>query len=195
MAVAHSHLSHALARAINQRRQIGTLHAPHRQKLLLRGNPVRHVELNQCLSFGDTIERGPHMQAFDVASGARLHNHLIALVVGDAAHGRYLWREHAFGDGCGAHTEILLDARTDGDLALIGVTLGVNRHQHHVHERRLGGLVKLVSGHHRVVVIQDFLARFGVHVTGFNTRCDVAFGGRFSLSNALRARIDAAGGS
>ena len=68
--------------------EIGALHAAHREKLLLRRNPVGNIQIDERLAFGNAIERRAHVQALDETGRARLHDGLITLVVGDAADGR-----------------------------------------------------------------------------------------------------------
>jgi hypothetical protein len=132
--IAHADLAHALSGSVNQRCQLCALHSAHRQELFLRCNPVGHINLGQGLPLGYVIKRGAHKQPFDVATGPSLHKSLVALVKGNAAHGKYLGREQALGDSSGTHAQVLLDAWADGDIALVGTAIGVDRHQHHVHE-------------------------------------------------------------
>ena len=73
----HTGLSHALARSIEQRREIGALHAAHRQKLLLRGNPFGYVKIDQRLTFAYTIKRSAHMHPFDKTGPVFLDDGLI----------------------------------------------------------------------------------------------------------------------
>ena len=142
----HAGLPHALTGSVDQRGEIGTLHAPQRQEFFLRGDPVGDVEFHQRLALGHTIERRTHMQALHKAGRARLHDRLIALVVGDASDGGYLRRQHAFGDNRSAHAEVLLDTRTDGDLARIGIAVGITGTSIMFMNGDLAGLSNLLPG-------------------------------------------------
>jgi hypothetical protein len=54
LGLAHAHLAHALARAIDQHRPGRPLHAAHRQVLLLRGHPLGHVEFGEAAALART---------------------------------------------------------------------------------------------------------------------------------------------
>jgi len=95
--LAHAGLAHALARAVDQHREVGALHAPHRQELFLRGDPVRHVQVDQRLACGHGVERRTNVEVFDIAGGPCLNDRLVALVEGDGADRGDLRREHALG--------------------------------------------------------------------------------------------------
>ena len=187
----HPDLAHALTGRLHQRREVGALHAAHRQELLLRGDPVRHVQLGQCLPLGHAVKRGPHMQALDVAGSTGLHGGLVAFVEGDAADSGDGWRQRALGDRHRAHAQVLLQAGADRDGAAfagpaVPTAVRVDGHQHHVHEGRLGGLVEPVPGHHGVVVVQDPAAGGRIDIAGLEARREVSAGGVLALRDALR---------
>ena len=182
----HAGLPHALARAIDQGCHVIALHPLEREELLLRSHPIRHIQINQWLALADPIQRCAYVQALHVARSTRLHNNLVAFVEGNAAHRRNLRRELALCDHRRAHPQVLLDARADGYLSLVGVAICIYGYQHHVHERRLGRLVELVAWHHGVVVVKDLAAVGRVHIPSLDAfghmppRCLLA------LSDALR---------
>jgi hypothetical protein len=111
---------------------------------------------------------GAHVQALDESGRARLHYGLIALVESDRADGFDPLRHAAAPDFGRAHSEVLLHTRADRDLALVAVAVRIHRHQHHVHERRLAWLVEAFAWHHRVVPVEDLLARRGIISLAFN---------------------------
>jgi hypothetical protein len=77
------------------------------------------------------------MESLDETGRARLDHGLVAFVECDVADGGHFGRECALGDGGRAQAQVLLRPGIDRDLALVGVAtaVGVDRHQHHVHER------------------------------------------------------------
>ena len=164
----------------------------------MRGNPVGHVEVSQRLPFSDAVQRGAHVQAFDETRGARLHKGLVALVEGDVAHSRNLERQRSLCHfGC-AHAQILLNARADRDLACFTavasvIALGIDRHQHHVHKRRLGGAVELIARHHRVLVVQHLAPGGRVQVSGLDALVDMAARGCFAFGHGLGDHTRAGG--
>ena len=76
-----------------------------------------------------------------------------------------------------AHADVLLDARIDRDGRRVAAAVGVHGLEHHVHERRLAGLVEALARHHRVVPVQDLAARRRIDVAGLLRRARRA-GGR-----------------
>ena len=125
------------------------------------------------------------MQALHITGGACLNQGLVALVEGNAADGRHLRRQRALGNFGRAYAQVLLNPRTDGDISLVAVPIGIDGYQHHVHEGRLGRLVELVARHHGVVVVQNFAAIGRVCVTRLDACGDVAAGGLFAFGNVL----------
>ncbi len=83
--VGHAGKAHALPRGVDQRIHARAFQAAHREILLLRGDPVGHVELEQRLALAHRVERRAHEELLDEAVGARLHDRLVALVERDAA--------------------------------------------------------------------------------------------------------------
>ena len=189
--VVHANLAHACARRIHQRIQVAAPHAAQRQEVLLRRHPVRHIEVDQRLALGHAIERRAYVQLFDVAHRAGLHDHLVAFVPGNRTHRRHRRRERALGDRRGAQTDVLLDARADGDgTGIRAFGTGIGGYQHHVHEGRLARRFELLSGHHRVVIVEDFLPGERVKHTGLEAVLDVAARSGFAFGDAPGRRID-----
>ena len=91
--VGHAGQAHALLRRVDQRIEARAAQAAHGEILLLRRDPVGHVELEQRLARAHRIERRAHVELLDEAVGARLHDGLVALVERDAADRRERRRE------------------------------------------------------------------------------------------------------
>ena len=190
----HAGLAHALARGVAQRLQAWSAGARQRQVFLLRGHPVGHVQLGQRRARDHAVEHGVHVQLLHIAHGARTHQRLVALVPGHAAdHGDLRHQRTLHHRRC-AQPEVLLDARAYRDAARVRrAVAGVARHQHHVHEGRLRGGVKLLARHHGVVVVEDAPPRHRVDVAGLQAALDVAPRGVLALRHGPLAGVGGGG--
>jgi hypothetical protein len=112
------------------------------------------------------VERCANMKPFDETSGTRLHQRDVALVVGNAAEGGDRGSQRPALHLDRADAQVLLDARADRGLAIVGRFIGIHRDQLHVHERRLAGLVEFRSRHHRVMPVEHLALRGGLPRSG-----------------------------
>ncbi len=135
-------------------------------------------EVGQRRTGGNHVARRAGIDTLDEAARARLHDAHVALVE--------LHRGHRLDGGAdGAplgrgqpHAQRLQGLRRHADAGRsgLGLTLvGITRHQLHVHERRLAGLVEALRRHHGVVPVQHLA--FGgrrCRTGGFGRRREVA---------------------
>jgi hypothetical protein len=166
--VAHSRLAHALTRGIDEHIGAGAAHPEHGEKFLLHCDPCRHVELGERLAGAHVVERRAHVQFVDERARARLHDHLVALVVGDVAGGFDPRRHGAAHDLDRADAQVLPDPRARFDRAVARAF--IDGHELHVHERRLAGLIETLARDHRVVPVEHLLPGGGIDVADLE-RC------------------------
>lgn len=125
---------------------------------LLCRRPVRCEHRQQGLAGCNLSQRRTHMQLFDDAGDAALHDADRALVERDRARCAHAGFQCAFFGLCGTHAKVLRQAWIDRYGTWLSTrATRVFRHQLHVHERRFAGCIEMLVGHHRVVPVQRFL--------------------------------------
>ena len=186
----HARLTHALKCCVLQCVAVQSAQALKGQVLFLSGHPVGHMEFGQWRASGHAVQHRAHMQFFHETHGARAHHCLLVFVPGHVAYDAHFRRQRTFQHRGGAQAQVLLDARAHRDAACVcSVATGVARHQHHVHERRLGGRVEVSARHHGVVVVQDAQPGGRIQVAGLESIVYVPARGRFALRNGPLGRI------
>ena len=111
------------------------------------------------IALAHRIERRAHVQLLDESAGTRLDEHDRALVPVDVPDRGQLGRERPGPRLGGADAEVLDNAWADAHGRLVAALVGVLRHELHIHEGRLAGLVELLLRKHRVVPVEDFPVR------------------------------------
>ena len=129
------------------------------QILFLCGYPIGCENLGQWLTFNNGVEWRTHKKSFDESTGARLHHRDRTFIERDGTDDLHLFVERALRYFGGADTQVLHHARRDLYRSGVTTVIAINRHQHHVHERRFAGLVEFLLRVHRVVVVERLLVR------------------------------------
>ena len=108
------------------------------------------------LALAHSLHGRAHGELFHVARDACLDDGAQALVELHRAHGVERRRHIGALDGGCSQPEVLLhgDSRTHVDAGRAGL-VRIDRHQLHVHERRLARLVEALRRHHGVVPVED----------------------------------------
>ena len=136
-----------------------------RDELVLRPDPVGREDGGQRLPLAHALHECTHREMLDVAGDARLHGHVAALVELHRTHRIERRRDRRAAYRGHAQAEALLHGRAHlhaagGAIAL--AALRIDRHELHVHERRLAGFVETLARNHRVVPVEnDGLGRRG----------------------------------
>jgi hypothetical protein len=123
----HAGLTHAVCGRVDERSEIRPAPAQHGEIFLLRGDPIRDVDVGERLARGDAVETRANAKPLDVAGRARLHENLRALVELDVAGGPDCGN-HLFAQNVRrADADVLLDARADRYRALVA-GVRIDRH-------------------------------------------------------------------
>ncbi len=151
----HAQQHQSRARGLRQRGVAGGLD---RQVFLLRAQPFRVEQVDQRRAGGDHVAGRTRIDAFDEAGTARLHDADVAVVERHRAHGLDHRAQAAPLDAGQAQPQRLLGLCRDRQRAALAragfAFVGIARHQLHVHEGRLAGLVEALRRHHRVVPVE-----------------------------------------
>ncbi|XHO06997.1 hypothetical protein ACEQUB_p00243 (plasmid) [Ralstonia syzygii] len=166
----HAGLQHARLGRAGQIGLTECLLVRDRQIFFLGGDPVGRIQRHQCLAPADRLQRRTNRDVLHERTGTGLDDLHAALVHGDIAR-RLQHGAQASQPGLGrADTQVLSNAAVDGDAAAASLPVRVDRHELHVHERRLARLVETLARHHRVVPVQHLLAGLRIDVAGLETR-------------------------
>ncbi len=129
--------------------------------LLLRREPQRRDDFCERLPSSNALQRRFDEQPLHVSVGSRLHELQPPLVERDAPDGGQVSGKHAPLDLPEPDSKILRHAGVDPNRRAVGFLVGVDRHELHIHEGRLARFVEALTGHHRIVPVEDFASVCG----------------------------------
>src|SRR5256886_8389737 len=143
-----------LFRSLEQVRGARALELPDGEILPLGRAPVRPVQVGQRLALVHRVEPRTHAQVLYKSVRSGLKDGDVTLVIDDRGGRGDFPSEPAARDFGGADAEVLL--HTGADLDATGrLAAFLHRHQRHIHEGRLSGMVESLGGRHRIVPVQD----------------------------------------